>query len=344
MKQRLSNIELLRIVAMFFVLVRHANFYALGMPTPIEAQANPSQTFLMSFLEIFAGVGVNVFVLISGYFGIRGNNKGLFKFIYQCLFFSCGIYLLLLSTGIINISFLGLAECFYLRKINWFPKAYLCLYILSPILNSFVEHSSERQLRVVLINYFIFQTIFGCISDSTTFISFGYSTVSFIGLYLLARYVRLYSNEIFRLSKNIDFCIYCLISLMLSYLAYEAISHGALSVFYRINAYCNPLVIMSSLCLFLCFSKINIKSRGINKIAASSFAVYLLHSNPNVIERFYIYIIQELSKLWGGIFYIFIFLIGVYILAIMIDQMRIFSWNKLWELINKISHKNFKTV
>lgn len=343
MKQRLSNIEMLRIIAMFFILIRHANFYALGMPTIVEAHAHLAQTAFMSFLEIFSGVGVNVFVLISGYFGIRATTKGISKFIFQCLFYSCGIYLLFLSLGIINISVLGLSECFYLRKINWFPKAYLCLYILAPVLNSFVENSSEKQLRTVLIGYFIFQTIFGCISDATYFLSLGYSTMSFIGLYLLARYVRLYPNKLFRFSKSEDFLIYFTTSLILSLIGVWAITNGLLEVFYRLNAYSNPLVIISSIYLLLCFSKIKMQSRFVNKIAMSCFAVYLLHSNPNITDKFYISPIKNIFENTSGtlsILCLFLFLLAVYILSILIDQIRLFCWNKVWSLKEKLLHKN----
>lgn len=333
MNQRLSNIELLRIIAMLFVLFRHANFYAFGIPDSTSNDTNNlTQLSIMSFIEIFSGVGVNVFVLISGYFGIKTNIQGAAKFIFQCLFYSCSIYLLFLCLGIIDISVLGIAECFYLRKINWFPKAYLCLYILAPVLNTFVNNSSEKQLRMVVINYLIFQTIFGFISDATHFISLGYSAMSFIGLYLLARYVRLYPNKLFNLSALSDLYIYISISTLLSIASIVFINHDYLTVFWRINAYCNPLVILSSLYLLLAFTKLEIQSKVINKIAASCFAVYLLHSNPNIIHKIYTSTIKNIFEATGGalaIIYILTFILFIFILSILIDQIRIFCWNKI---------------
>ena len=336
MAERLSNIELLRIIAIFFVLIRHAGFYAIGMPDASENQN--TQTFILTVLDLFSSVGVNVFILISGFFGIKYTARGLFKFIFQCLFYSFGIYILLLSLGIIHISHLGLAECLFLRKINWFPKAYLFLFILAPVLNAFVENTSERQLRVVLINFFVFQTIFGCISEATHFISLGYSVVSFIGLYLLARYVRLYPHKVFLFSKIKDFSIYFIISLVLSLLSFWAIGQNKLTLFWRIEAYCNPLIVISSLYLLLCFSKIRLQSKFVNKIAASTFAVYLLHSNPNVIDRYYTHTIQILNGFNGGLLYIFCFLVFVYLLAILIDQIRVLCWNKILLLANKLGN------
>ena len=338
-KVRFSNIELLRIISMFFILVLHANFYAFSYP---EIQENSKRLITMSFLESFCIVAVNVFVLISGYFGIRTSNKGLVKFIFQCLFYSCGIYIIFVAIGLANISVSKIADCFYLHRINWFPKAYLCLYILAPVFNAFIEKSSKEQVRKVIIGFFVFQTIFGCISDATAFISFGYSTISFMGLYLLARYVRLYPSKWFSLSPIKDFFIYVGISIILSILHIWAISSDLLVIDGRINAYSNPLVIISSLYLLLCFSKIKIQSSIINKVALSCFAVYLLHANPNITGPFYISPIRYIFENTTGFFsilYITFFLIIVYIIAVVVDQVRLFCWRILLSLKDRIVYK-----
>jgi len=64
--ERLSNIELLRIVAMFLVLVVHSDFFSLGAPTSMEIANSPMQSYVRIFIESFSIVCVNVFVMISG--------------------------------------------------------------------------------------------------------------------------------------------------------------------------------------------------------------------------------------------------------------------------------------
>ena len=322
-----SNIELLRIVAMIMILISHAGFYAFGLPVENNTLTD-GQIMFFTCAEFFCSVGVNVFILISGYFGIKYTSKGIFKFIFQCLFYSCGIYITLYLAGIINISLLGLSECFYLRKINWFPKAYLCLFILAPILNKFVEHSTRNDLKKTILAFVVFQTIFGCISDATHFISFGYSTISFIGLYLMARYCRIYGFRFIDKSRNWFFGIYLLISIVLSILGYLCIMNGFYSAFYRLDAYCNPFVIVSSFGLFITFSKFKLKNKFVNTIAASCFAVYLFHSNPNIIERLYTSTIRNLHSVGGAfsIVYIVLFICAVFVFAILIDKIRILVW------------------
>lgn len=73
---RQSNIELLRIVAMLFVLILHADYMALKAPTLAEITGAPFQSALPIFAETASIVAVNVFVMISGWFGLRATVRG----------------------------------------------------------------------------------------------------------------------------------------------------------------------------------------------------------------------------------------------------------------------------
>ena len=74
---RQSNFELLRIVAMIFILILHVDHLSFGFPSTQEIAASPFSAFLRTWLETIAVVAVNSFVLISGYFGIRYRWSGL---------------------------------------------------------------------------------------------------------------------------------------------------------------------------------------------------------------------------------------------------------------------------
>lgn len=187
---RQSNIELLRILAMLLVLIVHADFWALEGPKTGDFVLSPANAWTRTIIESIAIVCVNVFVLISGWFGIKFSARGLSNFIFQCAYFLFGIYIFLLITGQVQLSLKGIAGCLCLTKANWFIRAYVGLYILAPVLNAFIECATKTLYRNVLILFFLFQTIYGC-SNAAAFIEGGYSTFSFIGLYLLARYVKI---------------------------------------------------------------------------------------------------------------------------------------------------------
>ena len=84
-KVRQSNLELLRIVAMFLVLMVHANF--LSLKAPIHEDGIDCFVILKCFVQSISIVCVNVFILISGYFGIKLKIKSITNFCFNVSFF-----------------------------------------------------------------------------------------------------------------------------------------------------------------------------------------------------------------------------------------------------------------
>lgn len=185
---RNSNIELLRIVCMFMVLALHANFMALGAPVVLGGgNFGPDcLRLLFNFSTVFA---VNVFILISGWFGIRCNVKGFCKFAFQVAFFLIGSYVTGLFVLGNALDLRTLINTLLIKQ--WFVQAYMLLYLLSPVLNHFSENSGKREQVGVIAAFFLFEFVYDvCFETINVNIGHGYSAISFIGLYLLARYVR----------------------------------------------------------------------------------------------------------------------------------------------------------
>lgn len=188
---RQSNFELLRILAMFLVLVVHSDFWSIGAPSVDEYQTATLTSVIRSVIQCVSIICVNVFVCISGWFGIKASLKGITTFLFQCVFIVSITYIFALLTGICHFSLTGIRQCLLLDSSLWFVKAYIGLYILSPVLNSFSDSASCRQFVQVLVPFYIFQTLFG-IAGAAPYILNGYSVFSFAGLYLLAKFVRKY--------------------------------------------------------------------------------------------------------------------------------------------------------
>ena len=89
-KVRESNIELLRNLSMFMILVIHANFVALPKVEYSELMSNMLPAVTRFFIESLGIVAVNVFVFISGWFGVNTRTKSVLSFAYQILFFLVG--------------------------------------------------------------------------------------------------------------------------------------------------------------------------------------------------------------------------------------------------------------
>lgn len=340
-KNRESNIELARMLSMFLILVIHANMVSLPRPTSVDLSNDSLEVVFRYFMESIGIVSVNLFILISGWFTIKPNTKRMLSFIYQVVFLWGGMLLILAILGLNSINLRDIASSIALTSYDWFIKAYLVLCIISPILNSFAENSSEKAIRSVLIWFFIFQSTYGILGASR-FFQDGYGPLSFIGIYLLAQYARKVTdgkfskisiNKLFVFKKEIDISIFMLCAIVNTVVGVVALKLD-INLYGKIYAYINPLNIIGALYLFLFFTKINIgRSKFINWLAASSFAVYLLHGNQ--MREYFTNTIQNIYNSYNGVdcvLLVFLFLVLVYVASVVIDQLRIITWNLLCNL------------
>lgn len=94
-------------------------------------------------------------------------------------------------------------------------------------------------------------------------------------------------------------------------------------------AYTNPIVIISSVFLFLAFSKIELKSRIVNIIASSSLAAYLFHLHPAIFPTYSQQVLSIYNKNDGIFCIIFLlcYIILFFLISIIIDKIREAIWN-----------------
>jgi hypothetical protein len=332
--KRDSNMELLRIVAMLLVMIVHASFLAVGVPKCNEAVCNPISTLSRFFSESLSVVCVNVFVLLSGWYGIKIKKNKILELIFQVLFFSVLVYcsfLLFDFKTYFNVDKAGTVLLIHSDD-YWFIKSYLGLCIFAPLINSFIERSSEKQLRNIIIVFYLFQTIYGWLFiNGADWFGGGYSAVSFVGLYMLARYVRLYLLKYTDFTWKKYLCCFFIIAIFQTILAF-AVTYLGLPIAGRLFTYTNPFVIIESLCLLLAFNKMKFQSSLINWIATSCLAVYLLHANELFLRPYYGMIIHNWfindNTLYFLIHTIF-FISLLFLLAILIDKVRIYIWNQI---------------
>lgn len=323
---RNSNIEFLRIMSMLMVLMLHVNFFSLGSPTTEEMYTQPLQTFGRVTFEMFCIIAVNLFVFISGWFSIKIKKKGFAKFLFQCVFILTAMYVIGLVTGWAELTPGGILDCFFLIGNAWFVTSYIGLYILSPFLNSYCEKASEKQLRYILILFFTFQTIYGNIIPYVSYIAGGYSTFSFIGLYLLARYMRLYGQKLHK--YGLTLYIVSIVGLIAWY--YAGLMTGMKRISDMAMAYTCPLNITATAGLVIWIAGMKPRTnKFVNFIAASVFSVYLCHiCNGWTMETYRD--IAEIAYNYNNGFNYFIrisvFIIFVFIFAILLDQPRKWVW------------------
>lgn len=337
---RESNIELLRIVAMLLVMVVHACFKSISAPTQQEIAVAPIDSFLRFFGESASIICVNVFVIISGWFGIKAKFSRISEFVFQVWFFGAFMYLSLLLLGLTEAEGVKGWIKMMIFFDHWFVKSYIILYLFSPVLNAFIAQASQKQLAWLIIAYYSIQTLYGFYFEQGWFAN-GYSPLSFIGLYMLARYIRLYPLNVTMFGKWKDILIYLCLTITISLIAFYLTKHG--HSYWHMYAYSSPLVILSAVYFFLFFSKLSFSSKFINWVAVSCFAAYLVHMDNHFFHPYFTDIIKHwflTVDRFTFVGYVTLLIGSIFTCAILIDKIRIVTWKYLLSGLRHIANKS----
>ena len=328
---RLSSVELLRIFAMILIMFGHSHLRIHQMPNSALIETNPFSSYLHIMTSCISVLGVNVFVAISGWFGIRFKIKGIASYIYQVFFILWAIYFIAIALNITDLNFNGIKTCLSFNDNYWFIMGYLGLYLISPVLNSFIENASKREIQIVLFSCYLFQAYFSWLSGWYNYYD-GYSIFLFGCIYLTSAYFRKYPIDWIKMKSLHIWTIIILLMTTIAYISLWKFGFAARQI--RDD---NPLVILASVLLVITFSKFKFQSRIVNWLAKSAFAVYLIHFNP-IVYSYFMYVTKYVYTQFDGYIYSIVLtmtLLLLYLSCVLFDQIRIGSWNLLLKLIDK---------
>ncbi len=332
-KERQSNFELLRLVAMFLIVLTHANFFSLGRPKIEAYNAEPVWISLRFSLQSFSYIGVNLFILISGYFSIKPKLRSVCAFLFQILYFSlCVLGLLFLVGIIINqplVKWKYLGDAFMiLSRYNWFIPAYLLLMLFAPMINDFCEKASRTQLGIFIILLFAASSYLGWGLHYSKEFNDGYSFVSLILLYVMGRYLRLHHYWLVNRSYKVDVLHFVLYVIINTIIALWRIKNPYKMSLFALN---NPIQLYGAVCFFLIFTKIHFQSKLVNRLAMGTFGIFLLQMHPHIIPYFRQLISWLNANLCHGVFFLSVLgvVTGFCIVGIVLDKPRQWLWKKL---------------
>ncbi len=290
-KTRNTSFELLRIIAMFSITICHL---ATHGKFDFDLNTLSLPRFWWYFIELGGNFGVNVFVLISGYFLIFDNSgtfniKKILKLWGQVFFYSMLIYVTFGLCGISEFSVLSFIKSFFPMTFGsyWFASTYFVLYLLHPFLNMFLS----RMDKITFQRLLVLLLIMWCVIPSFTFSEYQSNKLLwFITLYSLAAYIRFFGlNPIISLRHYI--CFFILSSLLRFLSGIVLIIIGTHITFAATHALAfygiqSVLTLLSALSIFMVFKSINLGyHKWINIIASATFGVYLIHDN-RIIRKF----------------------------------------------------------
>lgn len=184
---RHSGLECLRIISIILIVSMHilGNTFHTG---------NWLNKEFILFINTLGNTGVTLFILISGYFGIRFNTHKFFKMLVVVWFYSIVSYLIETIWLHTPHTWTGLASSLLpiLSKKYWFMTCYVVLYCFSPYLNRLVHNLSQKSYKQLLLLwgfFFVFAPtiLFFEIQNDT-----GKGIINVTLAYLIGQYLKTY--------------------------------------------------------------------------------------------------------------------------------------------------------
>lgn len=320
-KFRNSNIELLRIICMCFVIGGHIIMRYSG------GDIGTTEYFIGNILRSFFMMSVNCYIIISGFFGIKLNIQKLIKISMQVSFYTISIYIITVLFGIhtINIKKDILLLFPIITRQYWYITIYVVLCIISPVLNILVENLDKNQFKImiitILILFYILPTLSYMVNAATITLDSGYGIVNFTCLYFIGRYLNLYYRD----DKSFTFYIVgFIVSSMMLFLSNHILTIIFGFYFNSFISYDTIFTLIPALMIFMAFKNVTIQSNVINKLAKYTLAIFIIHVHPT----FCYYLFNEIFKInkyqgLGYISIIFIIPIVIYLSCWCIEHIRV---------------------
>lgn len=279
MPQRQSNIELLRILSIFLITMHHLVVHGADACGYLSTYMFDQGKWGI-IINSFCIVGVNVFILISGWFGIKSPIKAsvhlIFTFIVLSTLMNVGLYLC--QGGFENLNIITT----YKFTRYWFLYDYILLALISPYVERSIKYLSYRVYTILIIMATLMNVIVCYWFEK--FNSDGYGLLNFIYLYYLARYIRRMCEEgiLTKIRSGYFALSYFVISIILAaaYFLLIYIGYGEIIGGVRYFSYNNPLVLLSSCSLFAAFATSKpFYSNWVNTLAKGVFSVYIVQTS-----------------------------------------------------------------
>lgn len=290
-RERKSNIELLRILAIWGVVILHYNNPSIGGGMAYASEGGINFYFLY-FLESCCICAVDLFMLISGYFLVESKSRNVWRvleLIAQVMVFNVGIYIVRSLTGHNSISIKYIIIS--LIPANYFIILYCVVFVVSPFINKLMNELEMKQLRTFMLLIFILFSVYPTLVDMLCNITgkewiglstvgmygsqWGYSAINFMLMYCIGAFIRIKGIEDKNRVKALLIFLVCAIVLL-----FWSRTNDRIGYFTEKSAweYCNPIVILMAINIFIVFIKTEIGTRKwINKLAKGALTVYLTH-------------------------------------------------------------------
>ncbi len=272
----MSNIELLRIVAMALIIAAHLSYWG-GAYYHTEGV----NRFIASLFVVGGKLGVSLYVMIGSIFMAKRNVS--FRAIFRIVLTMMFVVFSIAITGVIMGKPVSILNTFNPTTKYWFVNVYVALMLVSPYLNKLISIMNFRMYR----NFCIVLTFIAAIYPTFKFNGeFTNQFIWFLYLYFLVNFILKYKTEINTLLSSKR-----LLSIVAkTYILFAGVGYVFMAYLIFRDEYFFPLrnsgsivLLAVALGIFMFFYKLNIGHCGfINWVAKGTFVAYLIHDNGYV--------------------------------------------------------------
>lgn len=345
-KKRNGNIELLRLLSMFMVVILHA----LGKSNLLVDLSKDSNVnaWISWIIESFCVCAVNVFMLISGYFLIKSEFKvrRLFELVFQVVFYALGSFIVCLAfnieTGNPKDVYNTLFSVFPIHmNLYWFVSVYIVIYMLQPLIKAGVEKLSKKQFETMLALLLVYECVFKSVLPvRLEEDEFGYNVLWLLIVFLIGAYFRCYGFKILDSSFK-GIILYVASSLLIFFentaLQFVTKKTGRLSELSDISTEYNHIfTILSAVGLFAAFINAKDMKESVSKVVCAispmSLGVYLVHENWSFRYKWQEWLgIKDSLNLSTGLYFakLLLAVVTVFVISLAVDFLRM----KLFKLV-----------
>lgn len=284
---RLSNFELIRILAMFLIVLHHClcHLRALMPVFPNTENIHFVNNFIAFLLFSGGKVGVAIFEILTGYFMISACTKQqkffslyLKTLLYSLVFLLCAI-LIGIKPNLSQIihSFFPIGSNTY-----WFISVYLIFYLFIPYVNKLLLSINNKDFHFGWGLIATMTLLWVILPSFTTFDYFKNELIDFLYLYIIGASIKL-SKFNFMENKRI------LNATAISIPVIFTVVYTLYIFFSKTQCKFHPIMytseinffsVITAIVLFFYFKNLTIpQNKWINIISNSMFGVYLIHSN-----------------------------------------------------------------
>ncbi len=333
--ERNSAIELLRILALVGILWMHESIS--GTETALGA-------WMRIGIDSLANTGVTIFILISGFYGIRRSAKKLIQLWFMLAFYSYAgllIRIWLQGTEGLGLEELGRYLLPIIGRSGWFFTCYFILAIMSPWINRIADGLALHELRDLLILLVLIFDVCTTVFFYDFTLDGGKGIVNMVLIYLVGRYLRkkqdagipekprsVYFRRIL-LFFAIDFALNAAVHL---------VKGGVYDKYARDNV---VFILLEAIYIFLFVKTFNWKNSVVNQIATRVPAVFKMEATVKMLIVAFIwdYTTWQLSPAYQFI------ALGLSILVVLIgfviESIRLFVFrgveNKVTDLLCRLA-------